>query len=96
MSKSKHGLTTVSDMMASFDAQVYSAHNTCLRFDFCDVVPRRQCHCHPCRQVMHTLQASKNLIGDICALYGDLARMEQELLSKIPTTTVVDELCELA
>ena len=55
-----------------------------------------QYHCHPCRQVMHTLQASKNLIGDICALYGDLARMEQELLSKIPTTTVVDELCELA
>jgi hypothetical protein len=45
---------------------------------------------------MHTLQASKNLIGDICALYGDLARMEQELLSKIPTATVVDELCELA
>ena len=47
------------------------------------------------RQSKH-VQASKNLIADICALYGDLARMEQALLSNIPTTTVVDEMGELA
>jgi hypothetical protein len=29
-------------------------------------------------------------------IYGDLARLEQQLLSNIPTATVVDELCELA
>jgi len=41
-------------------------------------------------------QASQLLITDMRALYGDLSRVEQALLSNIPISTVVDELHELA
>lgn len=47
-------------------------------------------------QWLNVVQGSKGLIMDICALCEDLARLEQTLLSNIPTTTVIDELCELA
>jgi hypothetical protein len=41
-------------------------------------------------------QASQGIISEMMTLYGDLARLEQQLLSNIPTATVVDELCEMA
>jgi len=41
-------------------------------------------------------QALQGIISEMMTLYGDLARLEQQLLSNIPTATVVDELCEMA
>ncbi len=79
-SKRKDGLAAVSEFLSTMDAQVKRIFT---KESMCALVKALP-------------QASQQLITDMRALHGDLSRVEQALLSNIPTSTVVDELCELA
>ena len=81
----KDGLPLVSEFMSSIDAQVIAPLHM-----------RLFTNRGVCALFKALPQASQQLITDMRALYGDLSRVEQALLSNIPISTVVDELHELA
>jgi len=59
--------------------------------------PQVQPLLHGCPPECFTsLQASQQLMADVSSLCGELTTLERHILSNIPTSTVVDELCELA